>query len=322
MKSSYKLTIDYVLSSTMILVIFLVMSLLIFSCQKESEKIIGEKRLKVVTSLFPLYDFAKNIGRQKADVTLLLPPGVEPHSFEPRPGDVLKIHNADIFIYTGKDMEPWVEDILKSLGSQRPLIIDASKNIVFSEENFGREHKPEPWKRDPHIWLEFSNAQKIVDNILEGYQYKAKIYNDYFIKNAKAYQTRLTELDRKFSDSLASCKKDLIIHGGHSAFGYLARRYNIKYLPAYKGFSPDTEPTPKNLIELSKKLREYDIKYIFYEELIKPRVSGAIARETKVNLLMLHGAHNITKDELDRGITFLDLMEKNLENLKIGLECR
>jgi len=121
------------------LVLFL--SFTAFSCQKESEKVIEEKKLKVVTSLFPLYDFAKNIGGQKADVTLLLPPGVEPHSFEPRPGDVLKLHDADIFIYTGRDMEPWVEDILKSLGSQGPLIVNASKHIAFIEEDFEKEHK-------------------------------------------------------------------------------------------------------------------------------------------------------------------------------------
>ena len=117
---------------------------------------------------------------------------------------------------------------------------------------------------------------------------------DYFIKNTEGYKTKLAYLDRKFSDTLASCKKDIIIHGGHSAFGSLARRYNLKYLSAYKGFSPDAEPTPKNLIELSKKLKDYNIKYIFYEELITPKVSEAIARETQAKLLLLHGAQGYT----------------------------
>jgi zinc transport system substrate-binding protein len=301
------------LSRCCICFLFLVITLISISCEKKNEKVKEEKKLKVITSLFPLYDFARNIGKQKADVTLLLPPGVEPHAFEPRPGDILKINEADIFIYTGRFMEPWVEDILKCLSSQGPLILDSSKVIRLMEEE---------GKMDPHIWLDFSNAKKIVVNILDGYLKRDLANKDYYLKNAEEYKKKLDELDRKFRDSLSSCKKDIIIHGGHFAFGYLAKRYNLKYISAYKGFSPNAEPTPKNLIELTKKLKEHDIKYVFYEELITPKVSEAIAREIGAKLLMLHGAHNITKDEMDRGVTFISLMEQNLNNLKVGLECQ
>jgi zinc transport system substrate-binding protein len=294
-------------------ILILVIALFTLSCEKKDNKVTEEKKLKVVTSLFPLYDFAKNIGKQRADVTLLLPPGVEPHSFEPKPGDILKINEADIFIYTGRFMEPWVEDILKGIRSQGPLIIDSSKVIRLTEES---------GKMDPHIWLDFSDAKKMVVNILDGFLKKDLANKDYYLKNAEEYKKKLDELDKKFRDSLSSCQKDIIIHGGHFAFGYLAKRYNLKYLSAYKGFSPDAEPTPRNLIELSKKLKEHNIKYVFYEELITPKVSEAIARETGAKLLMLHGAHNVTKDEMDRGVTFISLMEQNLNNLKVGLECQ
>jgi zinc transport system substrate-binding protein len=293
------------------------------SCGEKGEKVTtGEKKLKVVTTLFPLYDFAKNIGGQKADITLLLPPGVEPHAFEPRPGDILKIHKADIFIYTGRFMEPWVEDILKSIGSQGPLVIDSSKVIKLSEETGENEGKHESGEMDPHIWLDFSNARKMVVNILDGFLRRDLANKDFYLKNAEDYKKKLDELDKNYRDSLSSCKKDTIIHGGHFAFGYLARRYHLKYLSAYKGFSPNAEPTPWSLIELSKKLKEHGISYIFYEELIMPKVSEAIAKETGAKLMMLHGAHNITKDEMDRGVTFISLMEQNLSNLKVGLECQ
>jgi len=304
---------DKFIGSSPIIISFLFISLILLSCEKKIEKVAGEKKLKVVTSLFPLYDFARNIGKEKTDVTLLLPPGVEPHSFEPRPGDILKINEADIFIYTGRFMEPWVEDILKGIGSQGPLIIDSSKVIRLTEE---------AGKRDPHIWLDFSNAKKMVVNILDGFLRRDLSNKGFYLKNAEEYKKKLDELDKKFKDSLSSCKKDTIIHGGHFAFGYLAKRYNLKYISAYKGFSPDAEPTPGSLIELSKKLKEHDIKYIFYEELISPKVSEAIARETGAKLLMLHGAHNVTKDEMDRGVTFISLMEQNLNNLKVGLQCQ
>jgi len=304
-----------------ILIFFLALSLIMISCQKKAEEVMEGKKLKVVTSLFPLYDFAKNIGQQKVEVTLLLPPGVEPHSFEPKPGDILKVHKADIFIYTGRYMEPWVEDILRGIGSQGPLIIDASKDIIFAEKASEKDHQ-ERGKTDPHIWLDFSNAQKIVDNILEGFIKKSPENKDIFLKNSLEYKMRLNELDERFRDTLTTCMKDIIIHGGHFAFGYLAKRYNLKYLSAYKGFSPDAEPTPRSLMELSKRLKEYNQKFLFYEELITPKVSEVIARETGAKLLMLHAAHNITRDELDRGVTFISIMEQNLKNLKIGLQCQ
>jgi zinc transport system substrate-binding protein len=304
-------------------ILFLSITLIISSCEKKEEKVTGEKRLKVITTLFPLYDFARNIGKQKADVILLLPPGVEPHAFEPKPGDILKIRDADIFIYTGRFMEPWVEDIVKSFGSHGPLVVDSSKIIkLVGEEEVKDDQKHDGDKMDPHIWLDFSRAQKMVVNILDGFLKKDLKNKDFYLKNAEEYRTQLKELDKKYRESLASCKKDIIIHGGHFAFGYLARRYNLKYISAYKGFSPNAEPTPKNLIELSKKVKDNDLKYIFYEELINPKVPEVIARETGVKLLLLHAAHNVTKEELDRGVTFISLMEQDLKNLQIGLQCQ
>ncbi len=313
--SSFLLSHSY----TCILLLFLI--LIVFSCQQKTEKVIQEKKITVVTTLFPLYDFARNIGKEKTDVTLLLPPGIEPHAFEPRPGDILKINKADIFIYTGRFMEPWVEDILKSTTNQGSLVIDASRAIKLTEKSAKVEQKYEQGEVDPHIWLDFSNAKRMVINILDGFLNKDPANKDSYLKNAEEYTKKLEELDKRFRDSFVSCKKDLIIHGGHFAFGYLAKRYNLKYISAYKGFSPDAEPTPVNLIELIKKLKDHDITYVFYEELLSPQVAEVIARETGAKLLMLHGAHNVTKDEMDRNVTFISLMEQNLNNLRIGLEC-
>lgn len=312
---------DTFIRGFLIIISLIVISFIMLSCQQKPGKLRGGKNLTVVTTLFPLYDFAKNIGGQKADVTLLLPPGVEPHAFEPRPGDILKIHEADMFVYTGRFMEPWVEDILKGTTNQGPLVIDASRAIKLTEESAKDKQKNERGKVDPHIWLDFSNAKRMVANILDGFLNRDPSNKDFYLKNAEGYTKKLDELDRRFRDSLASCKKDIIIHGGHFAFGYLAKRYNLTYISAYKGFSPDAEPTPRNLISLTKKLKENDVKYVFYEELISPKVAEVIARETGARLLMLHGAHNVTRDDMDRGITFISLMEHNLDNLRTGLEC-
>jgi zinc transport system substrate-binding protein len=295
----------------------------LISCRQNPQQERGEKKITVVVSLFPLYDFARQIGKEKAEVVLLIPPGAEPHSFEPRPGDILKIHEADIFLYTGKAMEPWIEEILKGINGQKPLVVDSSKGIMMTGEHAdqgsaGHDHG----KVDPHIWLDFSNAEKMVDAILEGFVRADPLNREFYMKNAEAYKQQLQLLDKKYSDSLASCKKRILIHGGHFAFGYLARRYNLQYLTAYQGYAPNAEPTPQNLIELMKKLRSNNLRFVFYEELVMPRLAETIAQETGAGLLILNGAHNVTKEELEKEVTFISLMEQNLENLKRGLECQ
>jgi zinc transport system substrate-binding protein len=309
----------------------LLVSLLIvtgMSCGKAAKSPeAGAHKLKVVASLYPLYDFVRNIGKDKVDVELLLPPGVEPHSFEPNPADILHLNHADIFVYTNKYMEPWVEDILRGMDSGKMLILDSSRGVLFTEErDDGEEGHHSKEKRghagmDPHIWLDLGNAIMMVDTIRDGLIQRDPANQDYYQKNAAQYKTVLQGLDMKFRQGLSSCKKRVFINGGHFAFEYLARRYGLTYVSAY-GFSPDAEPTPGQLVKISRIVRKQGLKYLFYEELLTPRVAEMLARETGVQLLFLHGAHNISKEEFARGVSFVELMEKNLENLETGLQCR
>ena len=297
------------------------------SCQKNEKVTAGEKKLKVVTTLFPLYDFARQIGHEKVEVNLLLPPGVESHAFEPRPADIRRIQNSDIFLFTNKFMEPWVGALLKGIDTRSLIIVDASKGITLLQrtDNHGDEeyaHADESGNPDPHVWLDFSNAIKMVDTIAAEFIARDPQDKDYYIKNAYEFKKRLEELDKKYKDTLSRCKKRVIIHAGHFAFGYLAKRYGIEYVSAYKGFSPDAEPTPKRLVEVTKAVKKYGVKYIYYEELVAPKVANVIAKETGCGLLMLNAAHNVTREEMEGGIMFISLMEKNLENLMVGLQCQ
>jgi zinc transport system substrate-binding protein len=300
------------------------------SCQKEQDRISQPKKLSAVATLFPLYDFAREIVGDKATVTLLLPPGVEAHSFEPKPGDMITINNADIFLYTGIYMEPWVEKILRATDNKNLIVIDTSKGVTHLKATAGHEegdHKQNMQRRnehgayDPHIWLDFENAQKMVDSILEGLTRQDPANNDFYATNAAAYKTKLQALDEKFRNTLSGCKRNTFVHGGHFAFNYLASRYNLRYISAYGG-SPNAEPTPGKIIGLKKFILQHAIKYIYYEELITPRIADILNRETGAHLLKLNGAHNIGKDDLKQGKTFIGLMEENLTNLKVGLECQ
>ena len=294
-------------------------------------------RLVVVTTLFPLYDFARSIGGDKAEVSLLLPPGVEPHSFEPRPGDLMRIHKADIFVYTGDFMEPWAAVLVKGARKDGPLIVDSSRGVALEQgADEGRTktgartgaapapegaHAGAAHSADPHIWLDFGNAQVMVDNILAAFVAKDPANRAFYEKNAQSYKARLAVLDEEFRKGLASCTTRLFVHGGHYAFSYLARRYGLTYVSVY-GLTPDAEPSVSRLAWLVDEMRRSGVKYVFYEELIQPRMAETLARETGAALLPLNGGHNVTRDQMEKGVTFITIMESDLKNLRKGLQCR
>jgi len=293
-------------------------------------------KVKVIATLFPLYDFARAIGQDRVKVSLLLPPGVEAHSFEPRPSDIVGISGADLFIYTGRFMEPWVDQVLKGITNPNLKIVDASAGIQLLTEaseadedqaghkdgaaDEGGGHRHGRAGVDPHIWLDLANAEKIVDTIARGLVQVDSAHRELYLRNADEYEKRLAALDARFRSELSRCPKREFVHGGHFTFGYLARRYNLTYVAAL-GFTPDSQPSSRQLAALAKQIKDHGLKYVFYEELMEPRVAETLARETGARLLLLHGAHNVSKEELERGVSFLSIMEQNLANLKVGLQC-
>jgi zinc transport system substrate-binding protein len=284
----------------------------------------GPHKLSVVTTLYPLYDFTREIAGDKAKVTLLLPPGIEPHSFEPRPEDVVTVSKADVVIYTSEFMEPWAVKLLSSI-TTKPEVIDTSKGLQLLKsgqaeegEHGGRRHHG---GFDPHIWLDFANAQVMVQNIADGLGRRDPANKDYYRGRAETYKRQLQKLDEEFKGGLAECRKKIFLHGGHYAFGYLAQRYGLTYRSA-QAIDPDSEPTPQKLAGLVKEMRSNGLKYVYSEELLSPATAEMIAKETGAQVLMLNAAHNISKQDFDKGVTFITLMRQNLENLRKGLECK
>jgi len=276
-------------------------------------------KISVVTTLFPLYDFTKNIGQDNVEVSLLLPPGVESHSFEPKPGDIVKISEADVFVYTGRFMEPWAEDIVKGIANKKLIVVDASNGINMIPGVFHDADEP-AGSLDPHIWLDFDNAKIMVDNITRALAEKNPSNAQYYHQNADEYKSALSNLDNEYKTALSKCQRKEIIYGGHYAFGYLARRYGIEHIAA-QGLSPDAEPTAQDLVQLVEQIKAKNIQYIFYEELTSPKIAETLSRETNTQMLLLNAAHNLTKEDFENQATFLAIMKANLENLKIGLQC-
>lgn len=308
--------------------VLILLSLLLMPCgcrdRQPASPPADSGKLRIVTTLFPLYDFARSIAGERAEVTLLLPPGVEPHSFEPRPEDMIRISKADIFIYTSEQMEPWAQRLLKGVASPTLLVIDASRGI--SMQPTGHDHAEGPEHRhdsagDPHIWLDFENAAQMVATIAAGMAQKSPQNAAFFNAGAAAYQAELHKLDNDFKAGLAACQRREFLHGGHYAFGYLARRYGLSYQSA-QAINPDAEPTPARIAALLRQLRTNGSGYVFSEELLSPRTAEMLSRETGARILPLHAAHNISREDLAAGVRFTDLMHRNLDNLRTGLGCR
>jgi len=307
------------------IIFFLILAILIaifsaFIVKKLNKLPPDNNKVQVVTTLYPLYDFSKNIAGDRADVSLLLPPGVEPHSFEPKPDDVFAINNADIFIYTGKFMEVWAQDIINGLTNNNVLVVDSSKNIKLIPSVFVDEDGP-AGSMDPHIWLDFDKAKTMVDNITDAFVQADPQNSSYYKHNAAEYKQRLDDLDKQYSTALASCKSKDIIYAGHYAFGYLAKRYSLNYVAAL-GVSPDAEPTVSDLISLVEQIKKGNIKYIFYEELTSPKIAQTLSGETGTSMLILNALHNVSKKDIQNGVSYIYLMDKNLDNLKKGLQCQ
>lgn len=311
-----------------VLVALAVWGLLVTGCRTQKTESKQPARPIVITTLFPLYDFARTIAGDRMEVQLLLPPGVEPHHFEPKPDDLARIHRAALFVYIGPFMEPWADKIIQGVDRTKVRVVAAASGVALlpavthtGKEQQHHDHDHQAEASDPHVWLDFTADQAMVAKLLEALVAADPAGAEQYRRRAADLTEQLAALDARYKAGLTSCGSRVLLHGGHAAFGYLAKRYNLNYQAA-AGVTAELEATPRRLAELVQQVRSYNVKAIYSEELVSPRVARTIAGETGATVLKLHGAHNVAKEDLERGVTFITLMEENLKNLQVGLSCR
>lgn len=295
---------------------------LLAGCASEPEKNVPavkdakSDKIRVVATLFPQYDFTRQIAGDKADVTLLLPPGVESHSYEPTPSDIIKINKSDLFIYTGEYMEAWSSKIIDSMkdSGSKSLVLDVSRGVELVSED-EQEHR-----YDPHIWTDPLIAKVMVSNIRDALCRIDPVNADYYKKNAAKYDGELDALDAEFKTIVSGGKRNEIVFGSRFALYYFAKRYGLSYEAAFDSCSSETEPSAKTVAGLIEKIKKERIPVIYYAEIEDPKVARSISAETGAKLLLFHSCHNVTKKELEEGATYLSLMKQNAKNLKEGLE--
>lgn len=302
------------------IVIFLSVILFICGCSVKSKEMPNQK-IKITASLFPQYDFAKQIAKDKADIMLILPPGTESHSFDPSPSDMIKILESDIFLYTGKDMEPWSDKIISSVKNNDLSVVDVSKGIPFCENIHNHENKnhTHEHKYDPHIWMDPILAIKMVENIEEILCLKDPKNAEFYKSNATNYKNLLISLDKQIEETVQSSKRKAIVFAGRFAHLYFINRYGLEYKAAFDSCSTESEPSVKRMAKIISFINEHEIPYVYYEELTEPKIANSLAEQTGVKPLKFSTIHNISKEQMDSGITYIDLMKENLHNLKLGL---
>lgn len=381
----------------------------------------GDGRLRVVTTLFPYYDFVRQIAGDQVELTLVVPAGMDSHSFEPTPADMRTIQHADLLICNGGAMEHWVDQVLEAIDAPNLTVVtmmdyvdtveeelvegmedaghdhdhahgaadeadhdhgaedhdheaedhDHETETAHSHEDGAADHDHEAAAHDheaedhdhgaedhdheaenhdheaedhdheaedhdydyidhdghdheieydEHIWTSPVNAMVLADAIRDALCQEDPDHRQIYEANAAAYQKELERIDAGLRQVSENRKRNMIIVGDKFPFRYLAEEYQLDYRAAFSGCSTDTEPSARTIAYLIDKVRETGIPVVYYLELSSHRVSEIIGEETGAQPLLLHSCHNVTRAQFDAGITYVELMEQNIENLRKGLD--
>ncbi len=279
-----------------------------------------EEPLDIVATIFPAYDFAREVAGSRANVTLLLPPGGESHSYEPSPKDIIVIQNADLFVYNGGESDTWVENVLASMGDQAPQTLAMMDCVTPVEEaaTLGGEEIA-PGEMDEHVWTSPLNAIAIAEALRGRLTALDEAGAAAYADNAAAYTDRLTALDDAFREAVANGTRTTVVFGDRYPFRYLMDELGLTATAAFPGCSEDAEPSAKVLAELIRTVRAESVPVVFYIEFSSRATADALAAETGAKPMLLHSCHNVGAEELASGETYLSLMTKNAEALKEAL---
>ncbi|GFZ91190.1 zinc ABC transporter substrate-binding protein [Paenibacillus marchantiophytorum] len=282
-------------------------------------------KLKVVTTFYPMYEFTKQVAGEHANVVALIPAGAEPHDWEPSAKDMVQVKEANLFVYNGI-VEGWAKKALESAANDKRVVVEASKGIQLmeglpEEEEEGEHHDHEKADGgkilDPHVWLDPVLAQQEVAAIQAGLSQADPAHKDDYQKNADAYIAKLKKLDESFRSELKDSKRKEFVTQ-HAAFGYLAKDYGLKQVPI-AGLSPEEEPSPEKMAKVIQFAKENQVKTIFFETLVDPKIANTIAKEIGAKTDVLNPLEGLTDEDKKNNLDYIGIMQNNLKALKKAL---
>ena len=285
-------------------------------------------KVQVVCTLFPYYDFARAIGGDDAEVTLLVAAGKEAHSFEPTPLDVIKLSKADVFLYNGGESEEWVEDILDAAGENIGVTAAMMELVDLAEEEVVEgmqisEHdedgEEEEIEYDEHIWTSPLLAMDICRGICAALCEADPEHAADYEARLTAYLAELAELDGAFREITENAARHTLVFGDRFPLLYFAKTYGLDYRAAFHGCASDTEPSLATLKYLIDKVNAEDIPAVYTIELSNRKIAQAIAETTGAEVLTFQSCQTVSREDFENGETYLSLMRRNVEALREGL---
>lgn len=314
---------------------------LLTGCAARAADAPGDGRLRIVTTLFPYYDFARAIAGERAEITLLLLPGREAHSFEPTPMDAVKIARADVFVYNGGESEAWAEQMLEAAGEKIGAVVRMMDSVEAREEELvegmegaeehHHEHEDEEHHHehedgdigeveyDEHIWTSPRNAVTLCEALCEALCGADPANAAVYRANCAAYVERLQALDVRLHVLRESAARDLVVFAGRMPLLYFCEEYGLRYRAAFHGCSSDTEPSLATLRYLIDKVKEERIPVVYTVDLDSRSIAEAVAESAGAGIETLYSMQTVSRADFDAGETYLSLMERNLEALERGL---
>jgi zinc transport system substrate-binding protein len=267
--------------------------------------------VSVVTTIYPLQDFARQVGGDYVEVSNVVPAGGEPHDFEPTPRQVVELQNADVVIFIGAGLDAWAETAAAEAGANgaQVLKIEDVVDMVASEED----------GLDPHVWLDLALAQDIATAMAESLGAADPEHASEYAAHAAAYVQKLKNLDTAYTEGLRGCElNDIIV--SHDAFSYPARRYGFTLHPI-SGLSPEAEPSVRDLSNLAKTAQDLGVTTIFFETLVSPKLAETLAAEVGAQTAVLNPLEGLSAAEVAAGKDYISVMEDNLQALRTALVC-
>lgn len=306
----------------------------------------ADEKINVTTTIFPPYDFVRQIAGDRVNLSMLLPPGTESHSFEPSSRDIITVRNSDIFIHVGGAGDAWVDRILRSMNTRNMRIlalmdtVDIVEEVVVEgmeeepdQEEHGRyiarfftfltgrsrQNKAQEIEYDEHVWTSPRNAIRIVQTITNLLCEADSANTVFYRQNAAIYIESLNELDTAFNEVVAGARRRTIIFGDRFPFRYFADAYGLTYFAAFPGCSTETEANAATIAFLINKVKSEQIPVVFHIELSNELMADTISAETSAKKLLLHAVHNVSRRDFESGLGYVDFMRRNIENLREAL---
>ena len=308
------------------LIVCLCVIMLLCGCtlQNNTSKNNGGK-INIVTTVFPLYDFARNVAGDKANTDMLVTFGADVHSYEPTPRDIIKIIDSDLFINLGSSVDEWTDKVteaadgksLNTLSAMDSVDIKDEEAVEGMEEERGHsEHTPEP---DEHIWTSPKNAELIVKSICSALEKADPSNAGYYKKNAENYIYELNRLDGDIRSAVEGAKRKTVVFADRFPMRYFSDEYGLEYFAAFPGCSSESEPSAATISFLIEKVKSEHIPVVFFTETSDGKVADTICEASGAEKLLFHSCHNITKQQFDGKATYISLMKQNLKALQTAL---